>query len=142
MQVGNGEAIVDMLKDFGLTRYEARMYFSLLTLGEAKVTTVTRKAAVPQSKAYDVLDRLTMKGFVELSRQERPKQYRAKDLKNMATKAIAKEEKQIRRLYNSYEMLQRFVQSVSTFSTNGELRLFSPSYQRTCLQTKGGDIDG
>ena len=64
MQVGNGEAVVDMLKDFGLSEYEARMYFSLLTLGEAKVTAIVRKASVPQSKAYSVLDSLRMKGEI------------------------------------------------------------------------------
>jgi len=56
MQVVNGKEkeIIDKLKDFGSSMYEARMYFTLLTLGEAKVMEITRKAAVPQSKAYDV----------------------------------------------------------------------------------------
>ncbi len=129
--IGNGEAVVDMLKDFGLSEYEARMYFSLLTLGEAKVTAVVRKASVPQSKAYSVLDSLMAKGFVELSRDERPKQYRAKALDKVAVITIAKEEKRIRRLYNTYEMLEGILQAVTPAHTrfNG-LRLFSPKYKR------------
>jgi len=128
---GNGEAIVDMLRDFGLCEYEARMYFTLLTLGEAKVTAITRKASVPQSKAYDVLDRLITKGFVELSRNERPKQYRARALEKVAVVAIAKEEKRIRRLQDTYEMLQGILQAVTPAHNryNG-MRLFSPKYER------------
>jgi sugar-specific transcriptional regulator TrmB len=53
---------------------------------------------VSQSKASDVLDRLIAESFVELSKAERPKQYRAKTLKDVATKAIAREEKCVRRL--------------------------------------------
>jgi len=128
---GNGEVIVDILRDFGLSEYEARMYFSLLTLGEAKVTSITRKASVPQSKAYDVLDRLIAKGFVELSKAERPKQYRAKSTKDVAIRAISREEKRIRRLHDSYETLQNFLQSITpTLSMKGEFRLFSPKYKR------------
>jgi len=63
---GNEKEIVRMLNDFGLSGYEARMYFTLLTIGEAKVLEITRRASVPQSKAYDVLDSVRAKGFVEL----------------------------------------------------------------------------
>jgi len=129
--LGNGEAIVDMLKDFGLNEYEARMYFTLLNIGEAKVTAITRKAAVPQSKAYDVLDRLIAKGFVELSRNERPKEYRAKALEKIAVVAIAREEKSIRRLQDTYEMLQGILQAITPVHNKySSLRLFSPKYKR------------
>jgi len=42
-------------------------------MGEAKISEITRKASIPQSKAYDVLDDLVARGFVELKRVERPK---------------------------------------------------------------------
>jgi sugar-specific transcriptional regulator TrmB len=129
--IGNGDVVVDMLKDFGLSEYEARMYFSLLTLGEAKVTAITRKASVPQSKAYDVLDRLIAKGFVKLSNAERPKQYQARALKEVAVKAIAREEKHIRRLYNTHEMLEGIIQTMAQAHNKFDtLRLFSPKYKR------------
>jgi len=71
--IWNGKAVVEMLRDFGLSEYEARMYFVLLTLGESKVTALTKRAYVPQSKGYEVLDRLIDKGFVEQISTERPK---------------------------------------------------------------------
>lgn len=70
--------IVGMLNAFGLCGYEARMYFTLLAIGEAKVLDITRKASVPQSKSYETLERLKSKGFVELCSAERPKTYRAR----------------------------------------------------------------
>jgi len=85
MQVLNGKEseVVEMLREFSLSKYEARMYFTLLTIGESKVGTATKKASVPQSKAYDVLEGLGAKGFVELVR-ERPKAYRAEVQKKLS----------------------------------------------------------
>jgi len=99
MQVVNGkeEEVVGALKDFGLCQYEARMYFTLLTICKAKVSEITRRASVPQSKAYDVLDGLVAKGFVELT-AERPKQYRARVLDEIKDIAVKAKEKEIRDL--------------------------------------------
>jgi sugar-specific transcriptional regulator TrmB len=128
--IGNGKAIVDMLKEFGLCEYEAKMYFTLLTLGKGKVTTITRKAAVPQSKAYDVLERLIAKGFVEISRTERPKEYRAKALGKVAVVAISREEKHIQRLHDTCQMLQSILEAVTpAHNRYSSLRLFSPKYR-------------
>jgi len=82
MHVVNGEEreIVNMLKGFGSSEYEEKMYFTLLTIGEDKVLKITRKASVPQSKACDALDSLREKGFVELADAERPKTHRARVL--------------------------------------------------------------
>jgi hypothetical protein len=78
MQVVNGkeERIVKALREYGLCEYEARMYFTTLTIGEAKAGIITRKASVPNSKTYRVLEDLIAKGFAELSNPERP-EYRA-----------------------------------------------------------------
>ncbi len=63
MQVVNGkeEQIVKALAEYGLCNYEARMFFSMLTIGEAKALTISRKASVPNSKTYEVLDILIVK---------------------------------------------------------------------------------
>lgn len=129
--IWNGKAVVNMLRDFGLSEYEARIYFVLLTLGEAKVGTLAKRAYVPQSKAYEVLDRLIVKGFAELSSEEMPKQYRAKNLERVVSKAVSKEEKFIRRLNNNLESLQKIVNAVSPlFEKYGTFKLFSPNFQR------------
>ena len=128
---GNGKDVVDMLKNLGLGEYESKIYFTLLTLGEAKVTAIIRRASIPQSKAYVVLDSLRMKGFVELSSNERPKKFRARALKEVTIEAIAREEKRIRGLYNTYERLDSILQAITpTHNKYSWLRLFSPKYKR------------
>jgi sugar-specific transcriptional regulator TrmB len=133
MQVVNGKEgeIVEMLRDFGLSMYEAKMYFTLLTVGEAKVMTITRKASIPQSKAYDVLDSLREKGFVELSEAERPKRYRARVLEEVADFTIRQRQKELQELERHQEKLNEILRNIAPLHQryNG-LRLFTPSYQR------------
>ena len=129
--VWNGRAVVEMLRDFGLSGYEARMYFVLLTLGEAKVTTLTKRAYVPQSKGYEVLDKLIEKGFAEQIDGEKPKKYRATALHKVASKIMAKEQKFIRKLNSDFESLQDILSAVSPiYEEYSMFRLFSPSFPR------------
>jgi len=134
----NEEEIVDVLNDFGLCGYEARMYFTLLTIGEAKVLDITRKGSVPQSKAYDVLESLIAKGFVELSRTERPKMYRARVLEEITDITIRGRQKEIQELRKNYRKLNQILQGIAPVHRKYKgLRLFTPSYQRHKI--KGGD---
>jgi len=133
MQVlnGNESEIIGALKRFGLCQYEARMYFTLLTIGEAKVMRITRKASVPQSKAYDVLESLMAKGFVEQTQAERPKQYRAKVLEEVMDKVITDKQRQIDEIRVKKTKLQRILQEVVPLHQAYKgWRLFSPSYRR------------
>jgi len=132
MQIVNGKEteIVSALKDFGLSKYEARMYFTLLTIGEAKVMEITRKASVPQSRAYDVLENLTQKGFVEM-RGEQPKTYRAKVLEEITGIAIRAKQKEIQLLEENQTKLYEILQGIAPLhQRHNGLRLFSPSYRR------------
>ena len=129
--IGNGKAVVRMLRDFGLSEYEARIYFTLLTLGEVKVTTLARRAYVPQSKAYDVLDRLIVKGFAELIDGGRPKIYRARRLGKITSKVISREERFIKKLNSNFESLQKIVHALSpVYNKYGTFGLFSPNLRR------------
>lgn len=131
--IWNGKAVVDMLGDLGLSQYEARMYFALLTLGEAKVTTLSKRAYVPQSKAYGVLESLIEKGFAEMNRSERPKTFRALALDKIAMMTMAKEEKFIKRLNRNFEALQHILQAISPlYERYDTFGLFSPNFERRC----------
>jgi sugar-specific transcriptional regulator TrmB len=129
--IWNGKAVVEMLRDFGLSEYEARMYFVLLTLGEAKVTALTKRAYVPQSKGYEVLDRLIDKGFAEQISTERPKKYRAKTLNRVMSRIISKSERFMKKLNSHFESLQSILNAVSPiYEEYDTFRLFSPIVQR------------
>lgn len=143
MMVVNGKEkdVENRLNDFGLSKYEARMYFTLLTIGEAKVMDITRRASVPQSKSYYVLDNLIAKGFVEQTRAERPKLYRAKVLDDTVDLIARRKEKEIHRLYKEKEKLKSILRAISPLHKKySSLRLFTPSYQRHRI--KGGGLDG
>ena len=68
--------IIEILKNFNLTRYEAYAYTALLTLGPSKASDISKEAEVPQSKIYSVLEKLTDKHLVEFAGGT-PKRFRA-----------------------------------------------------------------
>lgn len=50
----------------GLSEYEARAYVATVSLGEGTVNEISRESGVPRSRAYDIMERLAKKGFVEM----------------------------------------------------------------------------
>ena len=65
------------LKDFALTEYEVKAYVALVDAGPLSASELSRAAAVPYSKVYEILGNLERKGWVE-SEQGRPSKYYAK----------------------------------------------------------------
>lgn len=129
--VWNGKAVVEMLRDFGLSGYEARMYFALLTLGESKVPALTKRAYVPTSKGYEILDSLIGKGFAEQISGEKPKRYRPTPLQRVVPKLIAREERFIKRLNSNFESLRSILRAIGpVYERYGTFRLFSPTFSR------------
>ncbi len=52
------------LEEFGLSKTEARVYSTLLILGESKASIITKKCESNRSNVYDALERLIEKGLV------------------------------------------------------------------------------
>jgi len=67
-----------MLKELGLTEYEAKAYIALIMLGEGSVREISELSKVPASKLYEVLSKLEERGFI-LSSYGRPMKYIARD---------------------------------------------------------------
>ena len=70
------ESTVQDLVRLGLREYEARIYSTLVGLGEAPVRRIHEASGVPRPRVYDVLNALDQKGFIEV-RQGSPLMYRA-----------------------------------------------------------------
>jgi predicted transcriptional regulator len=70
------DLIVANLTRLGLKEYEAKIYAALVGVGEANARTVHEVSGVPRPRVYDILQELTLKGFVEV-RQGSPLMYRA-----------------------------------------------------------------
>jgi len=62
------------LKEMGLSEYRAEAYVSLLREGTSTAKEVASAADIPQSRVYDVLDALEMRGFVK-TQPGRPKKF-------------------------------------------------------------------
>lgn len=64
---------------FGLNEEEASVYLSLLK-GNSSISLIAQTAEVSRTKVYDILDRLTVKGWTEMV-SEKPLRYAPKDPK-------------------------------------------------------------
>lgn len=62
------------LHEMGLSEYEASAYLALLGTGKATAKEVATAGDIPQSRVYDVLEKLERKGFV-ISQPGRPKKF-------------------------------------------------------------------
>jgi sugar-specific transcriptional regulator TrmB len=60
------QKIMDALKSIGLNLYERNIWVALLSRGSATVGELADIANVPRSRAYDILESLSNKGFVVL----------------------------------------------------------------------------
>lgn len=70
-------SLEERLRAFGLTRYEAKTYVSLASLGPSEPKRVAKDAKVPYTSVYPALESLEEKGWVEQIIMK-PVTYRAK----------------------------------------------------------------
>jgi sugar-specific transcriptional regulator TrmB len=69
--------IEEQLRSFGLSRYEAKSYVSLASLGPSEPKKVAKDAKIPYTSVYPALKSLEEKGWVEETLAS-PRTYRAK----------------------------------------------------------------
>ncbi|HDI12494.1 MAG: hypothetical protein DRN83_01055 [Hadesarchaea archaeon] len=66
-----------LLRELGLTEYEARTYTTLVSNGPSTAGDLSKASNVPYSRIYEILSKLERKGWVEI-RATRPIMYKAK----------------------------------------------------------------
>lgn len=69
------ENLVDILKRFGLTEYEAKVYLALVSLGPSSGKEISQATGIVYSKIYNILNSLIQKGWISYRDDERPKIY-------------------------------------------------------------------
>src|SRR3954466_7886865 len=62
-------AVLDALRQLGLSLYEARLYLGLLRHGSQNGNELSRTSGVPSSKVYSTLEKLTAAGVVHSVRR-------------------------------------------------------------------------
>lgn len=80
--------LVDKLRKLGLSEYEAKIYTGLVGIGEASAREIHETSGVPRTKVYDVLQKLSEKGFVEI-KHGNPIYYRAVEPRKILEKQLA-----------------------------------------------------
>ena len=54
----------NLIKDLGLEENEAKVYQALLELGPSTVSQITKKAGITRTFGYQILQKLSIHGFV------------------------------------------------------------------------------
>ena len=76
-------SIIELLSNAGLPEREVKIYLSLLELGTANVTSITKKAGIERTYGYDILDSLIAKKLIEMIEVNGKRKYCALDPKNL-----------------------------------------------------------
>jgi sugar-specific transcriptional regulator TrmB len=76
MTVVDRTRLVDILKNLGLTKYEALVYIGLLGMRGGTATEIHELSGVPRASVYPALNRLIRKNLVSISHTS-PRRYRA-----------------------------------------------------------------
>ena len=88
------KSIAELFRNFDLSDYESRTYSALLLIGPSKVSEISKESKVPQSKIYEVLERLMTKQLVEVY-GIKPKEFRAIHPNVAFKNLLADKEKQL-----------------------------------------------
>jgi sugar-specific transcriptional regulator TrmB len=97
-----GEEKLRVLRGLGLTEYEAKTFFALASAGPSASREVADLAGIPYPSAYDALESLVKKGWVEAA-SGRPRRYRARPPRLIQRDSIAAVERVFAELEKTYE---------------------------------------
>jgi sugar-specific transcriptional regulator TrmB len=104
--------ISEKLEKLGLTKNEARIYVSLLEIGDAQVGKLSKKAQINRPATYDATERLIEKGVISYAISANRKIFRATDPKIFLNQIKEKEEAaneilpELSGLYNSTKQVE------------------------------------
>lgn len=68
---------VEQLTSLGLTQGEAKVFLAMIQIGPSRVGKIVEKSGVSQSKIYNVLDRLVLKGLASYNIQDNIKHFQS-----------------------------------------------------------------
>jgi len=100
--------IFELLKTFGLSDYESLAYASLVFIGPSKASEISKKANIPQSKIYDVLNKLIEKEMVDFI-GGRPKEFKALPPEIALRNLLEEKKKEIEKLNEKIKILSKFL---------------------------------
>ena len=110
-------ALQEKLRDFGLTKIEAKIYVYLSKAGPQKAIEISRNEKIPRTETYHLLSNLELKGIVVPSIQK-PTRFSAVEIKEAIESIIENQLKKIEELkilkndmidlWNSYQSIRSY----------------------------------
>ncbi|MDA4118164.1 MAG: hypothetical protein OK455_07455 [Thaumarchaeota archaeon] len=94
------------LQGFGLTEYESRVYYSLLSNGACTVNQIQYSSGVPRTKVYQVAQQLTRKGLLREVEGGKPSKFEAQP-PEMFQSILVERERKVRSLRKSLVGLKK-----------------------------------
>lgn len=85
---------LDILRDLGLTEYEAKCFLGLTQVPSATASELSKLVDVPRSRVYDIGERLSERGLVEI-KQGDPTRFRAISIESAINKLQRKYQSQL-----------------------------------------------
>lgn len=130
-----------ILEQIGLTPTEAKVYLSLLELGEAKTGEILQKAKLNSGRIYEVLNALEQKGLVSTMTKGKVKRFmpappqRILDLLEQQHAEIEKRRKQLAvalpALAEKYKQTKQQVNVEAFFGTEGQRTAYGIFFKQT-----------
>ena len=93
------------LETFGLSSYEAKVYFNMLSLGQSTAKDISIISNIPFGRIYDVMTSLENKGIIE-KQDTRPKRYLAKDPKTAMKNLIDYKDQELSTIKESASIIE------------------------------------
>jgi sugar-specific transcriptional regulator TrmB len=109
------EEIIELLKKFGLTDYESKVYSALVLSGPSRVGQISKESQVPQAKVYGVLDKLIGKNMIEVFGVT-PKEFKAIDPGAVLVELLESRERENKELRINLKNLINILKATETSS--------------------------
>ena len=98
------ESLVQDLRNFGLSEYEAKAFLALSMHGPLSASSLSEKSKIPQSKIYNVMRNLITKALAE-SWNTKPQKFRAVKTDRAFEKIIEGKKTEIERLNSKTDQI-------------------------------------
>lgn len=136
---------VEQLTNLGLTQGEAKVYLAMIQIGPSRIGKIVEISGISQSKIYNVLDRLILKGLASYNIQENIKNFQALEPSRLH-EYVQKKEDEIKR---QKECITQLVNDLSnniyaTKRSTSEIfvgeRSLRSAYMTLLTDAKKGDV--
>ena len=120
-----------LLKELGLSNYEAEAYLKVVEVGVAEAGEICKKTKIPFGRVYQVLNSLAAKGLIEVQ-NTRPKRYTARKTR-LAFKTLLQQKRE-----NMEKQLQKTIEAASQIEEIISKKIPTAPKERTFWTTAVG----